>query len=370
MAAVVVLFAAGCLGSGDEREAEPQERTESRAAATTRSTASEEELPQREGWASREELTWLEGFGRWTQSLSRSRDEALEQGAAIGAGAEAGDPEAVQALERLMAPLRSCFQDFVDLVGAPPTQRLADVAGLVEAACGHYARGVELLLEQLHEGEAGSAIDPEAGRELERAVTAFGLVNDKVPPGGAQRLPILDGSAGRNRINPRYGRAAALLVEKRVEVRCWEKRAWRRLLREARLATGTSFRPRATAGYTGIASSRVQLSPLVCGALDRLTYDRARPRDPEGRLLMSVAVGSLAHEAFHGGGVINEAAAECYGMQRLSKTALELGVPAGYADELARFAWETYDLLPRAYRSPECRNGGQLDLDPNSDIWP
>ncbi len=370
MAAVVLLFAAGCFGSGDEREAEPQERTESRAATTTRPTAFEEELPRREGWASHEELTWLEGFGRWTQSLSRSRDEALEQGAAISAGAEAGDPEDVQALERLMTPLRSCFQDFVDLVGAPPTQRLRDVAGLVEAGCGHYARGVGLLLEQLHEGEAGSAIDPEAQGELERAVTAFGLVNDKVPPGGAQRLPILDGSAGRNRINPRYGRAAALLVEKTVEVRCWEKRAWRRLLHEARLATGMSFRPGETAGYTGIASSRVQLSPLVCGALDRLTYDRARPRDPEGRLLMSVAVGSLAHEAFHAGGVINEAAAECYGMQRLSKTALELGVPAGYADGLARVAWETYDLLTRAYRSPECRNGGRLDLDPNSSTWP
>jgi hypothetical protein len=368
-AAVLVVLCAGCMGSGGEPEARPTTESAPSPPSTTQ-PAPEPELPDPEGWATRTERAWLEDYGRWTRRIGRSRNEVVEHGAEIMAGAEAGDPEVVRTLERWTAPMRSCLEDFERMVPAPPTVRLREAADLAGAACGHYARGADVLLQALREGEAISTIDPEAGRELARAVIAFGLVNDKVPPGGAQRLPILDESAGRSRINPRYGRAAALLAEKTAEVRCWEKRAWRRLLRETHLSTGIKFHPVDTAGYTGIAGRRIHLSPLVCGALDRLTYEHARPRDPEGRLLMSLAVGALAHEAFHRTGVIDEAAAECYGTQRIVETALELDVPRAYAEGLARVAWQTYGLLPRAYRSPECRNGRELDLDANSDVWP
>jgi hypothetical protein len=29
-----------------------------------------------------------------------------------------------------------------------------------------------------------------------------------------------------------------------------------------------------------------------------------------------------------------------------------------------------YPRLPQEYRSPECRNGGELDIHPESSVWP
>jgi hypothetical protein len=58
-------------------------------------------------------------------------------------------------------------------------------------------------------------------------------------------------------------------------------------------------------------------------------------------------------------------------MQRIREAARALGARPAYADGLALLAWETYDLLPRAYRSPECRDGGELDLEPiGGSPWP
>jgi hypothetical protein len=156
-----------------------------------------------------------------------------------------------------------------------------------------------------------------------------------------------------------------------VEARCWAGRNWRRLLREPTLATGTRFRPGDTGGYTGLGSRRVNLAPWVCALLDRLSYDRARPSGREGRVAMSFVVGVLAHEAYHRVGVFDEAVAQCYGMQSLSETAQELGVSPAYAETLAGLAWESYDVLAPEYRSRECREGGELDLDrAGRGAWP
>jgi hypothetical protein len=156
-------------------------------------------------------------------------------------------------------------------------------------------------------------------------------------------------------------------VEQRVEVRCWSKPDWRQLLLEASLVTGTPFPVGDTAGFTMIGGGIVNLAPFVCEILDSLVYIGLRPRDPDGVIAMSFAVGALAHEAFHRAGAIDEAATECYGMQRIVALAQELGVAGRYAKLLARTSWETYDQLPPEYRSDECRSGGQLDLDPATD---
>jgi hypothetical protein len=354
------------MSSGAEQKGSPSTPSAPGVTTTAPPEVTEERLPDPEGWATRRELVWLEEYGHWAQPI-RSTGEALL--AFAGEADELGEEAAVDELERLMGPLASCLEDFRRLVPSAPTQRLLEAAELTEAACGHYARGSRALIQALREDE--DVNDPAALQEFERARSTFALLNEKLPPGEAQRRPILDGKAARSHVNPRYGRAAAAQVEKLVEARCWAGRDWRRLLREATLAPGAPLRVGDTGGYTGIGSRRVNLAPQVCAALDRLTYDGARPLDWNGRLAMSFVVGVLAHEAHHRAGVFDEAVAECYGMQSLSETAQALGVSRPYAEMLAQLAWETYDQLEPGYRSPECRKGGALDLDrPGRGAWP
>jgi hypothetical protein len=58
-------------------------------------------------------------------------------------------------------------------------------------------------------------------------------------------------------------------------------------------------------------------------------------------------------------------------MQHIRPAAIELGASRAYAAELAERYWEqVYPTRPREYRSPRCRNGGEYDVRPGSDVWP
>ena len=79
----------------------------------------------------------------------------------------------------------------------------------------------------------------------------------------------------------------------------------------------------------------------------------------------------LAHEAQHLRGIDNEAKADCYGLQQMTAVARGLGVGDEAARSLAEYAW--LYIYPRSrgeYRSADCRDGGELDLNPDSSIWP
>jgi hypothetical protein len=55
----------------------------------------------------------------------------------------------------------------------------------------------------------------------------------------------------------------------------------------------------------------------------------------------------------------------------MRRAARLLGAPAAYADSLAELAWTgLYPYGLAKYHSPECRDGGKLDLDPRSSEWP
>ncbi|MGH3037604.1 MAG: hypothetical protein ACRDMU_10535 [Gaiellaceae bacterium] len=365
--AAVVLLAAGCSGSDDGSDSSA--RTGSNPASpepppttTARAEPEPAALPEREGWASRAELAWLRQYGLWSKRLEASLRDlvAIRENPALARELDSGDAEALARLERLMAPLITCGDDFAAAVTDAPTQRLAEAAGLVEAACEHYARVAEAGVEAARDGDVAAG---QAWGDLRRAASASVLVSERLPPGEAQRLPIRNAKGKRSRINGRYSQIAGRLVETNVEVRCWAKRDWKRVLREASLAHGTRLRPEDLYGYVGLGSRRVNLAPEVCAHLDLLAYDRVQPRGYGERLLMSIAVGALAHESYHRAGIADEPTAECYGMQRIREAARALGARPAYADGLALLAWQTYDLLPRVYRSPECRDGGKLDLE-------
>ena len=79
----------------------------------------------------------------------------------------------------------------------------------------------------------------------------------------------------------------------------------------------------------------------------------------------------LAHESSHLAGIRDEAAADCYGLQRTAFVAEGLGADPARAERLARIALaERAVTAPADYRSSECHDGGALDLDPASSVWP
>ena len=91
-----------------------------------------------------------------------------------------------------------------------------------------------------------------------------------------------------------------------------------------------------------------------------------------GSIAMALAV--VAHESYHVIGYSNEAQVECYGMQSIWFVANRLGAPVAEAQALAAFyATRMYPRRrtqsPR-YWSPECRDGGKLDLRPQLHGWP
>jgi hypothetical protein len=86
--------------------------------------------------------------------------------------------------------------------------------------------------------------------------------------------------------------------------------------------------------------------------------------------MLGAAVVTLSHEPQHSTGVANESVAECNAIQLANGTAVELGASAAYAAALVRTYWRHYDEELPAYRSSECRKGGELDLGHADSVWP
>jgi hypothetical protein len=83
------------------------------------------------------------------------------------------------------------------------------------------------------------------------------------------------------------------------------------------------------------------------------------------------SLNALAHESYHLAGVRNEARTECYALQAIDFVARRLGASPRQARQLAQFAFsELPDRMPAEYTSPDCRDGGKLDLRPGDPIWP
>jgi hypothetical protein len=75
----------------------------------------------------------------------------------------------------------------------------------------------------------------------------------------------------------------------------------------------------------------------------------------------------FAHEIGHTLIGSNEAATECWAVQRAKTVARVLGASAATATEVGRvYLREHYPKLPPDYQSAECYDGGALDLAPES----
>jgi hypothetical protein len=86
----------------------------------------------------------------------------------------------------------------------------------------------------------------------------------------------------------------------------------------------------------------------------------------------AMALATITHEPFHITGDHDEARVNCHGLQRISMIAQALGDTPDDAEQIARYA-QLYVIprLPPQYWLPaECRDGGALDLNPGSPVWP
>lgn len=189
------------------------------------------------------------------------------------------------------------------------------------------------------------------------------------PDGGstpaADDLPTLRGPSQRSRKDPLYSAAAATLAGGQRAALCWSTEHWKTLTRRASDRPG--FR---VLGYVDLRQPRrINLAPGVCAELDAFT---ARPGRATATSALATAVDTLVHEAVHTLGVRDEATTECYAMQNVEEVARRLGATKELAAALVDVLWRDYskESMPEGYWSAECRNGGEHDLDPDSDLFP
>ena len=139
-------------------------------------------------------------------------------------------------------------------------------------------------------------------------------------------------------------------------------------------------RVRTEAGYVkfdrdGNPADDMSLSPETCKALrhlDRVDFSCIARGDCSFKQFKSAyAAKTLAHESFHLRGIQSEATAECYAMQNTAYVAEQRGVDGATAQRLQKWVYlKGYPNLPDEYRSAECRDGGRLDLRPETPGFP
>jgi hypothetical protein len=148
-----------------------------------------------------------------------------------------------------------------------------------------------------------------------------------------------------------------------VAVACWSDKDW-----NAFNGGGSDKVYSTVAFWSPDLPHWVQLSPQTCRAMETLLHHR--PAYPNA--ITADAVVTLTHETMHAIGIEKEAEAECFGMQLTTFMAIELGVPAHYAQRLGQLSLQDYWSRPPDYiDTSRCREDGAWDLFPGepSEPW-
>jgi hypothetical protein len=219
------------------------------------------------------------------------------------------------------------------------------------------------LIEQTREGaetEAAPALvtGPER-RPVRRFVLGLGLI-------GALALTfwIVESRTGWNGLDAstraeataRFSEEASRVAAKPVTIRCDEAGDYVGAVQHAD-------------GVAAVGGELAYLTPERCLDLYRLAFEGEVRSNRTGR-----ALAVLAHEAWHLRGVSDEGITECYSLQSGVEIGRRLGLSLDSARRLMRQQLAENALRGRAnpaYRVPaDCRDGGQLDLKPDSSRFP
>jgi hypothetical protein len=163
-------------------------------------------------------------------------------------------------------------------------------------------------------------------------------------------------TATRVEATARFSAEASRIVGRPVEIRCDEAGEYVGAVQHAD-------------GVAEIGGRLAYLTPERCHDLYRLAFNGDFSSSQTGRALLV-----LAHEAWHLLGLRDEGATECYALQ----TGVELGQRLGLEEKTARqmMRQQLAENALHARRSleyllpPECRDGGDLDLDRSSSAFP
>ncbi len=165
----------------------------------------------------------------------------------------------------------------------------------------------------------------------------------------------LDAST-RAEATARFSEEASTVAEKPVTIRCDEAGDYVGAVQHAD-------------GVAEVGGNLAYLIPERCLDLYRLAFKGEARSNRTGR-----ALAVLAHEAWHLRGVSDEGTTECYALQ----TGVEIGERLGLSADTARrmMRQQLVENVLRgqaspAYRvPPDCRDGGRLDLSPNTTRFP
>lgn len=200
---------------------------------------------------------------------------------------------------------------------------------------------------------------------------ASGPVAPQRPDPTLRALPEGGAEIASSRRDPLFAEAAEEITNDRFdfEVRCWARDDWNEILAFWGPELAGTEDAVVAAFVAGL--SDVQLSPEICQALTRFAYGPPRLRRARPSPDTALAIVVFAHEIGHTIVGSNEAATECWAVQRAKTVARVLGASAKAAAAVGRvYLREHYPYLPHDYRSRECRDGGALDLDPEASAWP
>ncbi len=164
----------------------------------------------------------------------------------------------------------------------------------------------------------------------------------------------LDESA-RAQATARFSAEASRIARHRVEIRCDEAGEHVGAIQHAD-------------GIAIVEDRLAYLTPERCHDLYRLAFEGETTFSQTAR-----AVAVLAHEAWHLRGVSDEGTTECYALQ----TGVEIGRRLGLSADTARRMMRQ-QLVENALRDaaspyrlpPDCRDGGRLDLNPDTAQFP
>ena len=175
---------------------------------------------------------------------------------------------------------------------------------------------------------------------------------------------VLDGGRGWSSVSgerraeavARFSEEASEIVGRPVSIRCDEARDYVGSVQH-------------TDGVAVVGGELAILTPEICHDLYRLAFEGEVTGARTGR-----AIAVLAHEAWHLRGERDEGKTECYGLQSGVELGVRLGLDEGEARRLMRQQLtenELRGLETLEYRvGPECRDGGELDLDSASGDFP
>ena len=160
----------------------------------------------------------------------------------------------------------------------------------------------------------------------------------------------------RTKAEARFSDEASRIAGKPVAIRCDDSGSYVGAVQHAE-------------GVALVGGDLAYLTPERCLDLYRLAFKDEVRSSQTGR-----AIAVLAHETWHLRGVADEGTTECYALQSGVELGRRLGLSEGTARRLMRQQLTENELRRRGNLEylvpPDCRNGGRLDLNPESGEFP